>query len=160
MAQDVFDTPIPGQSLTDEPGNYPWEHAAQYSKPEDATFVIWEKLHEEQTLESVITLLQSGLTVENITRVIIFGGFLEGKYSVDTAILLSPIVARMVATIGQKAGVEKLNLTNGKVDNTRELLKIIQNSERADIDEKEVMKIKEETKKGLMAPPKKEEDEE
>ena len=21
-----FDTPIPGQSLTDTPGNYPWEH--------------------------------------------------------------------------------------------------------------------------------------
>ena len=21
-----FDAPIPGQSLTDEPGNYPWEH--------------------------------------------------------------------------------------------------------------------------------------
>ena len=25
-----FDTPIPGQSLTDEPGNYPWEHPPQY----------------------------------------------------------------------------------------------------------------------------------
>ena len=25
----AFDAPIPGQSLTDEPGNYPWEHAPQ-----------------------------------------------------------------------------------------------------------------------------------
>mgnify|MGYP003327175624 CR=1 FL=1 len=24
-----FDAPIPGQSLTDEPGNYPWEHPPQ-----------------------------------------------------------------------------------------------------------------------------------
>ena len=24
---DPFNTPVPGQSLTDEPGNYPWEHA-------------------------------------------------------------------------------------------------------------------------------------
>ena len=40
-----FDTPIPGQSLTDEPGNYPWEHAPQFTdcllytspSPRDAT---------------------------------------------------------------------------------------------------------------------------
>ena len=25
-AENPFDAPIPGQSLTDEPGNYPWEH--------------------------------------------------------------------------------------------------------------------------------------
>ena len=33
-----FDTPIPGQSLTDKPGNYPWEHAAKYSTVEDDTY--------------------------------------------------------------------------------------------------------------------------
>ena len=30
-----FDTPTPGQSLTDEPGNYPWEHAPQFTDVED-----------------------------------------------------------------------------------------------------------------------------
>ena len=29
-----FDTPVPGQSLTDEPGNYPWEHAPKNVDPE------------------------------------------------------------------------------------------------------------------------------
>ena len=33
---DPFDAPIPGQSLTDEPGNYPWEHPPQYTNPEEA----------------------------------------------------------------------------------------------------------------------------
>ena len=28
-AENPFDAPIPGQSLTDEPGNYPWEHPPQ-----------------------------------------------------------------------------------------------------------------------------------
>ena len=32
-----FDTPIPGQSLTDTPGNYPWEHPPQYPTMEEAT---------------------------------------------------------------------------------------------------------------------------
>ena len=42
MAREIFDTPVPGQSLTDEPGNYPWEHAPQYPTVEDASHVIWE----------------------------------------------------------------------------------------------------------------------
>ena len=28
---DRFDAPIPGQSLTNTPGNYPWEHTPQYT---------------------------------------------------------------------------------------------------------------------------------
>ncbi len=26
-----FDAPVPGQSFTDKPGNYPWEHSPQYT---------------------------------------------------------------------------------------------------------------------------------
>ena len=33
---DPFDAPIPGQSLTDEPGNYPWEHPPNALRPEQA----------------------------------------------------------------------------------------------------------------------------
>ena len=35
-----FDAPIPGQSLTDEPGNAPWEKPAQYDTVEEATNVL------------------------------------------------------------------------------------------------------------------------
>jgi hypothetical protein len=27
-----FDAPVPGQGLTDKPGNYPWEHPPQYTQ--------------------------------------------------------------------------------------------------------------------------------
>ena len=38
---DPFDTPVPGQSLTDTPGNYPWEHPPQYADPaEVAEFLV------------------------------------------------------------------------------------------------------------------------
>ena len=40
-----FDTPVPGQSLTDTPGNYPWEHAPLITDPEQATEFIWDRLH-------------------------------------------------------------------------------------------------------------------
>ena len=37
-----FDTPVPGQSLTDTPGNYPWEHSPLITDPEQATEFIWD----------------------------------------------------------------------------------------------------------------------
>ena len=36
-----FDAPIPGQSLTDEPGNYPWEHPPQFASVEEATDFVY-----------------------------------------------------------------------------------------------------------------------
>ena len=69
MAREIFDTPVPGQSLTDEPGNYPWEHAPQYPTVEDASHVIWERLHREEVIDTIVILLRNGMTVENLTRV-------------------------------------------------------------------------------------------
>jgi hypothetical protein len=39
---DPFNTPIPGQSLTDEPGNYPWEHPPRKTDPEVILFMEGE----------------------------------------------------------------------------------------------------------------------
>ena len=64
MAREIFDAPIPGQSLTDEPGNYPWEHAPQYPTVEDASHVIWERLHREEVIDTIVILLRNGMTVE------------------------------------------------------------------------------------------------
>ena len=37
-----FDTPVPGQSLTDTPKNYPWENPARFAKLEDSSLHIWK----------------------------------------------------------------------------------------------------------------------
>ena len=43
-----FDAPVPGQSLTDTPGNYPWEHPPQFTDPEEASEYIWQMLHRKE----------------------------------------------------------------------------------------------------------------
>ena len=49
--RDIFDRPIPGQSLTDEPKNYPWEHPAQFSDLREARDRIFEGLTQEESLQ-------------------------------------------------------------------------------------------------------------
>ena len=43
--QNPFDTPVPGQSLTDIPKNYKWENPARFSKLEDSSLHIWKELN-------------------------------------------------------------------------------------------------------------------
>ena len=91
-----FDAPIPGQSLTDEPGNYPWEHPPQRASVEEALDDIYESLMQEQNMKRMFTLLRMGIPVEALVKIITFAGFLEGKYTVDVAKLLEPMVSMII----------------------------------------------------------------
>ena len=46
-----FDTPVPGQSLTDEPGNYPWEHPPKSASIEEATDFVYEAMMKPENME-------------------------------------------------------------------------------------------------------------
>ena len=56
-----FDTPIPGQSLTDEPGNYPWEHPATYVTTDGAADHLWNRMSEPEFAEQIIAMLDAGV---------------------------------------------------------------------------------------------------
>jgi hypothetical protein len=100
-----FDAPVPGQSLTNEPGNAPWEHPPQMVKVDEAMGYVWEKLSEEKNFKRSIALLKFGMPIEALAKVISFSGFLEGKWSVDVAKMLEPTVGQMIATLGATAKV-------------------------------------------------------
>ena len=151
-----FDAPVAGQSLTDTPKNYPWEHAPQYATVEDASMQVWDGLHNEATMQKVLVLLEAGLSVEEISKVIVFAGFVEGKFTPDTGLLLTPIVAQMIMAIGKSAGIEKININKPKQDDTKELIRTVIKSTPKEVDEKKEMKD-ETPDTGLMGKPKKEE---
>tara|TARA_R100001460_G_scaffold29957_1_gene59315 strand:+ start:422 stop:901 length:480 start_codon:yes stop_codon:yes gene_type:complete len=147
--QNPFDTPVPGQSLTDEPGNYPWEHSPQFSTVEDASHAIWNGMHKEETMEKILVLLDAGLTVEEIVKVVVFAGFVEGKFNPDVGLLLVPIVSDMVVAMGKKAGIKKIKLQKPKEDTTQQLIETIleQNPDDMGKEPKEEKKMS----KGLMS---------
>ena len=63
MEQDItpFDRPIPGQSLTGEPKNNPWENPAQMSEIEDVTKFYIERLANQEVVDDIAVLCQSGI---------------------------------------------------------------------------------------------------
>ena len=100
-----FNAPIPGQGLTDEPGNYPWEHPPQFPEIEDAADFIYERLSNPKQLKRLLTMMRIGVPIEALVKVITFSGFLEGKFTVDVARLLEPIVAMQIMSKAQVAKV-------------------------------------------------------
>jgi len=146
-----FDTPIPGQSLTDEPGNYPWEHPPQYVTTDGAADHLWNRMSEPEFAEQIIAMLDAGVPVEAIARTILFGGFLNGKFSPDVAFIIAEPVMKMIATIGVIAEVKDIKMSMDDITNKKE----IRSAVRLNVEAEKIAKdIKEEVKqKGIMAKP-------
>ena len=146
-----FDTPIPGQSLTDEPGNYPWEHPPTYVTSDGAADHLLNRMSEPEFAEQIIAMLDAGVPVEAIGRTVLFGGFLKGKFSPDVAFIIAEPVMKMIATIGVIAGVEDIKMSMDDITNKKEIRSAVRLNVEA---EKVAKEIKEEVKqKGLMSKP-------
>ena len=79
MIENIFDAPIPGQSLTDTPGNAAWEHPPEFTDVEKAADYVWDILHKEDFLEQVISFLKGNR--QTIGYVV--GGFIAEKSHLD-----------------------------------------------------------------------------
>ena len=149
-----FDAPVPGQSLTDTPGNYPWEHPPQVVDPEEASEYIWQMLHRKELTEQLIGLLDAGIPVEALGRTILFGGFLEGKFTPDVAFIITEPVMKMLVAIGMNAGVEKIRFSLSDITNKKQMRDIAKIKMDNEDVEKSVQSVQKDIKKaGLMSKP-------
>ena len=114
-----FDAPIPGQSLTDTPGNAPWEHPPQYTDPEQILDNLYDKLTSGEFAEQLIAMLDAGVPVEAIVRVIVFGGFMQGKYTPDVGFMIIEPLMKIVSAIGIRAGISELKLSLEDLSNNK-----------------------------------------
>ena len=106
----MFDAPIPGQSLTDEPRNYPWENPPELSTVSETLDFYMEKLTDTDVIDNLLMMLQVGMPVEKITSTLTLGGVMEGKHTLDVQLLVNPVIHKYIALIGKKA---KIDFTDG-----------------------------------------------
>jgi len=108
---DPFSAPIPGQSLTDEPGNYPWEHPPKNTDPETIVNDLFMRMTQPEALQEILVMLDAGVPVEAIVRVMVFTGFAEGEFNPDVGFIIVEPLMEAVATIGLRAGIKNLKLS-------------------------------------------------
>jgi len=157
----LFDAPIPGQSLTDTPKQWQWESPAEISDPVQAYESILESIKRPVATETIQKLLYVGVSVETIVNGLSLKGFSEGKFSPDVAEMIKIPLSFQVTAIGNKAGIRPTILneqpTKPMSDNeTVKLLKKFKPSEYNKVaeqlleDERQNIQEEEEEQKSFM----------
>jgi len=143
----MFSAPIPGQSLTSEPKNSPWENPPQMTTPEEAVMWHIERLGKPKKVKSVVGLLSLDLDVVTMTEGILRGAVAEGRHSVDVSLIIAPIIHEYIKGIGDAAKIDyNEGLDDGEEDlnyddinmamrekEAEQILKDIKNNKKIDL---------------------------
>ena len=109
---DPFDAPIPGQSLTGEPGTLPWEKPPKFLTPTDAINFFIMRLNEDKIFNDTLSLIYGGVTIESITKVLTFNAFSEGLITPDIAEIINPYLFLYLLSMAKRAGIKPRLLNN------------------------------------------------
>lgn len=101
----LLEGPIPGESLTTEPGNAPWENPAKYADPMDALDFYLERLGDPEAQEELLDMLDVGIPIDVVSGSLLSKGVMQGIHSVDVKLLLTPIIAKNLKAIATVSGV-------------------------------------------------------
>jgi len=157
----MFDGPIPGESLTAELGARPWQSPPQYANVDDVIDYYMSRMSQEDFMVQLVDVLEMGAPVSAIANSIQLSGVMQGLHTIDSGILVMPIIMEMIMMLGDAAGVKyESGVDNPDKNKTRETLltKVAMNYDKKlkEIDVKEVIEEKEEEpdvqySSGLMA---------
>ena len=98
--------PIPGMSLTKEPGNAPWEQPPLHDTPEKSLAFYLEKFDDEESLDDLLFALEAGYPVDAMVDFLTSYGVMEGYHSFDVKMLVSPILHEYIVNLAEAADIE------------------------------------------------------
>lgn len=103
---DVFSAPIPGQSLTDTPKNYPWERPAEITDPREAIKFHIDGINRPEALDNIIEMLQIGIPVNALSKTALTTAQMEGIHSVDVSLIIRDVIKEEFISIAEEAGID------------------------------------------------------
>jgi len=95
-----LEAPIPGMSLTTEPGNRPWENPPMLVTAQDAADFYSERLLDEETQDFIVAALDQGLSVDVLVEQLTTSAVMEGYHTIDISVLIAPIVRELIMYVG------------------------------------------------------------
>jgi hypothetical protein len=103
---DVFSAPIPGQSLTDSPKNYPWERPAEITDPREAIKFHIDGINKPEALDNIIEMLQIGVPLNALSETALTTAQMEGIHSVDVSLIIGDVIKEELISIAEEAGID------------------------------------------------------
>ena len=97
----LLQAPVPGMSLTSEPGGRPWEKPPQLNKLSEVVDYYTEKLIDPETVDSMLDAIRNDAPLYEMTKGLVNVGVMQGIHSVDTGMLVVPVVVEMLKTLAE-----------------------------------------------------------
>ena len=166
-----FEGPIPGQSLTGPPKNYPWERPPEITDPEVATQMHLIRLSDPKRMGTLLDALEFGVSdLYTLVKGIMRSAVANGIHTIDVGMIAAPVVHEFVKQTADAAGIEYDDGLNTEKDDERRrrmraALKAKKKLEKMDIEPpdmteapveeempiEEEMPVEEPKRRGLMA---------
>jgi hypothetical protein len=159
-----FNGPIPGQSLTSTPKNYPWERPPETTDPDEAITHHLTRLSQPKMLDTILDGISVGMPVSLITDMMLTGAVAKGIHSIDISLMAAPVIHEYIVNLLEEEGIEfKEFFSEDNDDDTRKNLAVSQairglketgiskEPEEELSEEIEPMEEEEQPKRGLMS---------
>ena len=154
---DAFDAPIPGQSLTHELSDRPWQNPPEYNTIEEALDFYIPRITKPDMAARLLDTIETKIPLTSIADTLTLGGVLQGLHTIDVAVLLNPIIVELMEGMAVNAEVPYVlgdEESESELPDEQLLAKAIKGAEQVDIEkiEEEMKAIKEDKKpSGLMS---------
>ena len=147
--------PIPGMSLTTEPGSRPWEQPPQLVKVSEVVAHYADRLTEPKVVDSILDALRNDVPVYEMTMGLVKYEMMNGIHSPDTGMLAAPVIVEMIITLAELNDVGYVITAKDKEQMTKVDEAVVKKA-IAEVSDAEKMRMKEEEpvvveQKGLMA---------
>jgi len=98
---------IPGQSLTNDPKQpYKWEQPPEFVNTKEASLYVFGVLTTPETVPNLLESVANGVGVVDLASIVLYSGFLEGKWNPDLMTLLMEPTMYMIMALAEKAEID------------------------------------------------------
>ena len=100
----LLNNPIPGMSLTVEPGSRPWENPPQFAKLSEVVDYYTEKLDDPEIIDSILESLKEDIDIVTLVEGILKVEVMRGIHTVHMSTIVLPIVVEIIKTFADLTG--------------------------------------------------------
>lgn len=102
----MFDRPIPGQSLTTEPKNTPYERPPEIVDPEQALQVHLARLNQPDIMDDALYFLEIGIDLVTLVEGILRSAVMSGIHTIDVSLIIAPVIHEYIKSTADLAGIK------------------------------------------------------
>lgn len=103
----MFDAPVPGESLTQDPDNpQPYETAPEYTAVEDFMDDLINNITDEDNIDGVLDPIRKGIPIEDVTQMLLTKAMHSGKINTDLMLTAVEPTLYLLMGLSEYAGIE------------------------------------------------------